>query len=241
MEARHEPRKSARHMLTRADTTARACASLSALVSTLAVVLFGCAGTISYWQAWAYLGIFSAASLLITLYLAVNDPALLKRRMHGGPIAETLASQKTIQSIAAFAFIALLAVPALDRRFHWSHVPLLAVFAGDVLTAIGFYLVFLAFKENTFTSATIDVADEQSVISTGPYAIVRHPMYAGALFLFIGTPLALASCWGLLDSAAMLALLVWRLLNEELFLLTHLRGYAYYCNNVRWRLIPGLF
>ena len=215
--------------------------SLVALVAFLGVALFACAGTIAYWQAWVYLGTFALASLLITLYLEKNDPALLERRMRGGPIAEDSPSQKVIQSLASAGFIALLCLPALDARFRWSHVPLFTIVAGDIFTALSFYSIFLVFKENTFTSAAINIAQDQRVISTGPYAIVRHPMYASAVLLFIGTPVALGSYWGILVSVAMLPVLGWRLLDEEKFLATHLPGYVDYCKKVRWRLIPGLF
>lgn len=212
-----------------------------AFVSVLGFILFTCAGTIQYWEAWVYLGFFGLASLCITLYLGKNDPALLERRMRGGPVAETSSSQKLIQSVAALGFIALLIVPALDERSRWSHLPPAAVGAGDVLALACFYFVFLAFRENTFTSATIQIAPEQRVVSTGPYALVRHPMYAGALLLFIGTPLALGSYWGLLVTIVMLPVLVWRLLDEERFLASNLGGYREYCEKVRWRLLPRVF
>src|SRR5438128_1128716 len=114
------------------------------------------------------------ASLLTTLYLMKKDPALLKRRMSGGPTAEKERTQKIIMLFTSIGFIALLIVPALDHRFGWSAVPLYVVIAGDILVAVGFYIISLVFKENTFTSATIEIAEDQTVISTGPYALVRH-------------------------------------------------------------------
>ena len=138
-------------------------------------------------------------------------------------------------------FIALLVVPALDYRFMWSNVPLYVVIAGDILTAVGFYIVFLVYKENPFSSATIEVACDQEVISTGPYAIVRHHMYAGRLLYLFGMPLALGSYWGLLVLAAVMPFLTWRLFDEERFLSKNLPGYTEYCAKVRWRLIPGVF
>jgi len=105
----------------------------------------------------------------------------------------------------------------------------------------GFYVVFIVYKENTFASATIEIAKDQKVVSTGPYAIVRHPMYAGGLSLMIGTPLALGSYWGLLAFAAMSPFLVWRIFDEERFLARNLPGYTEYREKVRWRLIPKVF
>ena len=219
----------------------RAIFSLLGFVTVLGFVLFGCAGTVGYWEGWVYLAIFGGASALITLQLARSDPALLERRMRGGPLAETQPSQKVIQSAAGLAFIALLVLPALDARFGWSHVPLAAVIAGDILTALSFYCISLVFKENTFTSSTIELSEAQYVIDSGPYALVRHPMYAAALLLFAATPLALA-CWVAFAPAGVLGvILVLRLLDEERFLTANLRGYAEYRANLRWRLIPGIF
>jgi protein-S-isoprenylcysteine O-methyltransferase Ste14 len=211
------------------------------LAVAMGLVLFVPAGTVHYWQAWAYLGVFFGASFLITLYLMKNDPDLLKRRLSAGPAAEKEKTQKIIMLFASIGFIASLVVPALDRRFMWSGVPLYMEIAGEILTAVGFYIIFLVYKENPFSSATIEISEDQKVISTGPYAFVRHPMYAGGLLLFIGTPLALGSFWGLLAFIATLPALIWRLLNEEKFLAENLPGYVEYCAKIRWRLIPGVF
>ena len=219
----------------------RAWLGLVFLALAMGVLLFLTAGTVQYWQAWTYLAVYFAASLLITLYLMKRDPALLKRRLSGGPTAEKEKTQRIIMLFASAGFIASLVVPALDHRFSWSTVPLYAVITGDLLTALCFFIMFLVFRENTFTSATIEIAEDQKVISTGPYALVRHPMYAGGSLLFIGTPLALGSYWGLLAFVAVLPALIWRLLNEEKFLAKNLPGYADYCVKVRWRLIPGVF
>lgn len=210
------------------------------LALAMSLLLFLIAGTVQYWQAWTYLAVYFAASLLITLYLMKKDPALLKRRLSGGPTAEKEKTQRIIMLFASAGFIASLVVPALDHRFAWSAVPLYAVITGDLLTALCFFIMFCVFRENTFTSATIEIAEGQKVISTGPYALVRHPMYAGGSLLFIGTPLALGSYWGLLAFVAVLPALIWRLLNEEKFLAKNLPGYAEYCARVRWRLIPGV-
>jgi len=211
------------------------------LAIAMGLLLFVPAGTLHYWQAWAYLAVFFGASLLITFYLMKKDPALLKRRLSGGPTAEKEKTQKIIMFFTTIGFIALLVVPALDYRFMWSRVPLYMTIAGDLLTALGFYIIFLVYKENTFAFATIQVARDQKVISTGPYAIVRHPMYAGGSLYLLGMPLALGSYWGLLVLATMIPILMWRLFDEEQFLFKNLPGYTEYCAKVRWRLIPGVF
>jgi len=219
----------------------RANRGLVFLAVGMALLLFVPARTLYYWQAWLYLGVFFGASLLVTLYLAQHDPALLRRRLRGGPMAEKEPTQKLIMSITMIGFLALLIVPALDHRFMWSHVPIWVVIAGDVLVALGFYIVFLVYRENTFSSATIEIAENHQVVSSGPYAIVRHPMYVGGLLLFVGTALALGSYWGLLTVAVILPALLWRLVDEERFLAKNLPGYAEYCSRVRWRMIPGAF
>ena len=146
--------------------------------------------------------------------------------------------QKLYQLLATFIFIGAMILPSLDHRFSWSAVPLPVVVAGDVLTALGFLIVFLVFKENTFTAATIAVTVDQKVVSTGPYAIVRHPMYSGALIMLFGTSLALGSWWGLLMFIPMIFTIAWRARDEERFLMKNLSGYEEYCQIVRYRLVP---
>jgi protein-S-isoprenylcysteine O-methyltransferase Ste14 len=142
---------------------------------------------------------------------------------------------------ASLGFIALLVVPALDFRFGWSVVPLGGVVVGEVLFVLGFGFIGRVYRENTFTSATIEVAQDQRVISTGPYAVVRHPMYASALLYLVGTPLALGSYWGLVALLGMLPFLIWRLLDEERLLATELPGYTHYQRKVPFRLVPGVW
>jgi protein-S-isoprenylcysteine O-methyltransferase Ste14 len=220
---------------------ARAWFSIGALALVMGALLFGAAGTIRYWEGWLYLSIFFTAAALTTLDLLRRDPALLERRMKGGPAAEARPTQRIIMMGASLGFIALLLVPALDRRFGWSRVSGYVVAIGDVLVAVGFLLIFLVYRENTYTSATIEIAENQRVISTGPYAIVRHPMYASALLYVAGTPLALGSYWGFAGLALMLPFLIWRLFDEEKMLAQNLPGYVEYQRNVRHRLIPGIW
>ena len=213
-------------------------ASLIALAVVMGLLLFVPAGTVRYWEAWVYLAIFIGASLLTSLYLIQKDPALLNRRMRGGPTAEKEPIEKIIMFFVSFGFVALLVVPALDHRFKWSSVATSVVIAGDVLIAVGFYFIFLVYKENTFTSATIEVVENQKVVSTGPYALVRHPMYASASLYLIGTSPALGSYWGLLVLVFMMPFLIWRLFDEEKFLARNLPGYVEYQKQVQHRLVP---
>ena len=223
------------------DLNARAWLALAILALVMALLLFVTAGTVRYWQAWLYLAIFFGAATLTTKFLIRKDPALLERRMRGGPSAEKRPTQKFIMLCTSLGFIALLVVPALDYRFAWSMVPRAGVLVGDALVAVGFYLIFLVYKENTFTSATIEVAADQKVVSTGPYAIVRHPMYASASLYLAGTPLALGSYWGFVPLVGTLPFLIWRLLDEERFLALNLPGYTDYQKKVRHRLVPRIW
>jgi protein-S-isoprenylcysteine O-methyltransferase Ste14 len=221
-----------------ASLNTKAWLSVAVLAVVIALMIFVPAGTVRYWQGWVYLSIFTLTSILTTIYLMKRDPALLERRMKGGPTAETRPAQKFIMLGASIGFIALIVVSALDFRFGWSRVPIGIVLIGDLLVVIGFFLVARVYRENTYSSATIEVAKDQKVISTGPYAIVRHPMYASALLYLLGTPLALGSYWGYVALAVMMIFLIWRLLDEERFLATNLPGYAEYQQRVRHRLVP---
>lgn len=220
---------------------AKAWLSVVALAAIMGLLVFGIAGTIRYWQAWVYLAIFIGLTLITTADLLQRDPALLERRMTGGPIAEQRPLQKIIMWLASTAFIALLVVPALDYRNGWSHLPRALVIVGDILVVLGFSFIMNVYRANTYTAATIQVTQNQTVISTGPYAIVRHPMYASALLYVLGTPLALGSWWGLVAVAVFIPVLVWRLLDEERMLANDLPGYSEYQQHVRYRLVPYLW
>lgn len=208
------------------------------LIIALGMLLLAPAWTLDYWQAWVYLSVFAASSALITAYLWKKDPQLLERRIRAGPGAENEKKQKWIQLQASCLFMGAMILPSLDHRFSWSAVPLPVVVTGDVFVALGFLIVLRVFKENTFTAATISVTPEQQVVSSGPYALVRHPMYSGALVLLLGTPLALASWWGLLMFIPMTLTVAWRAREEEEFLCKRLSGYQEYCQRVRYRLVP---
>ena len=225
-----------------AKLNTKAFGGLLFLLLVMAALLFVPAGTLNYWQAWAFLSVFLFAAFAITLYLRKKDPKLLERRVYAGPTAEKETSQKIIQSITALGFMAMLVLPALDHRFHWwPAVPFFASEAGDVLVGIGFLIIFVVYKENTFASATIEVASEQKVVTTGLYALVRHPMYMGAFFLLVGMPLALGSWWGLFVYILFMPALLWRIFDEEKFLAKNLRGYSEYLNKVPYRMVPYLW
>jgi len=215
-----------------------------ALIGTLRafVVLFAATflpvWTLRWWQGWACLAAFFFPASMISVWMAKHDPALLERRMKAGPKAEKEKGQKIVQGIAAVAFLADFLVPAFDHRFGWSRVPAFAAILGLLMMATGLVIAFRVAKANSYASAIIEVAEEQKVISTGPYSVVRHPLYSGALIILFGIPLALGSWWGLLVNIPLVAGIIWRLLDEERFLVRKLPGYAEYLESVRYRLVP---
>jgi protein-S-isoprenylcysteine O-methyltransferase Ste14 len=219
----------------------KAFLGLAQLTAVMGLLLFFSAGTMHYASGWIFLLVFSGAALAITLYLMRNDPELLARRVQAGPAAESRPRQKVIQGLASAAFLSVIVVPALDHRFSWSQVPVAVVVIGEILVGVGFWLVFLVFRANSFASAVIEVGIDQKVIATGPYERVRHPMYAGALVLLAGIPLALGSFWGLLTLVPFTAVIVWRLLDEEAVLSKQLPDYDAYCKKTRFRLIPHVW
>jgi protein-S-isoprenylcysteine O-methyltransferase Ste14 len=212
----------------------------SSVLGTLALgaMVFVPAGTLNYWQGWAYFGTSILASAFYTIYLAKCDPALLKRRQQTGPAYEKEPAQKIIIALIVAAFVALIALPPLDYRFGWSRVPWYVSVIADALIAFSFYFFYLVSKVNTYAAANVRVEQGQRVVDTGVYGLVRHPMYFGALFLIVGTPLALGSWWTLLLTPVFLLLLYFRIVSEETVLMRDLAGYAEYQRRVRYRLIP---
>lgn len=203
-----------------------------------AVALFWPAGTFHYWQAWVFVAVFMATTMVPSIYLAVRDPAALQRRLDGGPTAETRLVQKiVIWAVTGSAFAAFV-LSALDHRFGWSSVPVAVVVLGNVLVAVGLILAQAVVFQNSFAGASIRVEDEQPLVSTGLYGLVRHPMYFGAVLMMFGTPLALGSYWGLLVSILAVPIFGVRIADEEKMLRAELDGYDEYARKVRYRLVP---
>lgn len=207
----------------------------------IAALIFVPAGTLAYWQGWAFIAVFTISTTAIGLYLALKDPALLERRMKAGPSAETRPLQKLLITLATVGAIALPVFSVLDHRFGWSHVPARVSLLGDMLVALGLGLDLVVFRYNSYGSSTIETVAGQHVISTGPYALVRHPMYVGVLVMLAGVPLALGSYWGLAFLLLDIPILMLRILDEEAMLHRELAGYTDYTHRVRYRLFPGLW
>jgi protein-S-isoprenylcysteine O-methyltransferase Ste14 len=207
----------------------------------ITALLFAPAGTLDFWQAWLFLAVFVACMVPLGIYFVRTDPALVERRMRAGPAAEQEPVQKVAIGIVCAALLAMLIVPGFDRRWHWSGVPAWLTVVADATIVASFVIFFYVMKQNSFAAATVRVEREQTVVSTGLYGVVRHPMYMGTLPLTIAVPLALGSWWALLPVLAIVPALVWRLVDEERVLRRDLPGYAAYCARVRYRLVPGIW
>ena len=223
------------------DLAKKATEALVQYLLALAVLLFAAAWTLNYWQAWLYLAVFGGCCAAISAYLMKYDRPLLERRMKIGSKAEQQPAQKRIIRVSGLIYLAIMIFPAVDHRLGWSPVPVAASIAGEAAVALGLYIVFATFRANSFTAATVEVAEGQALADTGPYAVVRHPMYLGGLIMLLGTPLALDSALGMLLDIPMALALAWRLTDEESLLRQDLPGYEDYHRRVRWRLVPGVW
>ena len=207
-------------------------------IAAFGVLLFWPAGTFNYWQAWAFIAVFSLSTLVPSIYLLAKNPAALQRRMHAGPGAETRTVQKIIIGASFLLVPGVMVFSAFDHRFGWSNVPNTVSVIGLVLVGIGLSLSQLVVIQNGYAAATITVEDSQQIVSTGLYALVRHPLYVGVVILTAGVPLALGSWWGLLILIPCLAGLAARIRDEEKMLEEELAGYREYEQKVRYRLVP---
>jgi protein-S-isoprenylcysteine O-methyltransferase Ste14 len=200
----------------------------------------GAAATTAYWQVTVFAVVWVAGIVPILFYL-LTHPALLRRRVRGGPLAEPDPRQRIVISLLLFCVLAVFAVSLLDLGHGWSQIPIVVVLLGDLVVAAGLVLIFVVFRVNPYAASTVNVEAGQIVISTGPYALVRHPMYSGGLLLFLGSPVGLGSWWGLVFFLPILVLIILRLDDEERYLLARLPGYRDYCARVTHRLIPFLW
>jgi protein-S-isoprenylcysteine O-methyltransferase Ste14 len=209
-----------------------------AQVVILAALIFVPAWMIHYWRAWVFLIVWAVGVYAMGIYVGVKDPALMERRRKAGPTRERRPAQRVIVSLEILSFNALLVVSAVDHRFGWSCVPPFVSVIGDLLVAFGLFVVLLVFHANTYGGSSVEVVEGQTVISTGPYAIVRHPMYAAFVIMSVGVPIALGSWWGLLAVVGLIATLLWRIFDEEKLLRSDLPRYTEYTHRVPHRLVP---
>ncbi len=193
------------------------------------------AGTFNYWQVYTYFAVILIPMIFVLKYFLKNDPKFLERRTK---IAEKEKQQKLIQWINLPVFISAFIIPGLDKRFGWSDIPAVIIIGTDAVILAGYIIIFLVFRENSYASRIVEIDTGHKVISTGPYNIVRHPMYIGVLIMYLPTPMALGSYWGLIPMALLPVTLVLRILNEEKVLRENLEGYDEYCQKTKYRLIP---
>jgi len=201
------------------------------------LVLFLSAGSLKFWQGWVWLAIISAMTLFITAFFIKRNPGLLNRRMK----VKEKEPQPGIVKILSFLSLLIYVVPGFDYRHQWSAVPVWLVISANALVLLGYVLIFIAFKENSYASPVIQVEQDQQVIQTGPYAVVRHPMYTGLLLMQLCTPLALGSYWALISAVLFIPVIIFRIKKEEEVMLRDLPAYKDYLNKTRYRLIPGIW
>jgi protein-S-isoprenylcysteine O-methyltransferase Ste14 len=204
-------------------------------------LLFGAAGTLEWGAGWAWMFLMFAGGGVVTVLIAQRDPALLAERMHSPMQPDQPLWDKLFLVAMGALWCAWLVLMGLDAvRFRWSVMPLWLASVGAALVAISFWLVARVFLANTFLAPVVKIQKERGhrVISSGPYAIVRHPLYAAACIMIPASALVLGSWWGLAFSVLLLAGIVWRTVMEERELVAHLEGYAQYAQRVRYRLVP---
>ena len=207
-------------------------------VPIMALMIILPSGRWNYWQGWMYLLTMIIPMFFMFAYLLKNDPALLQRRMHK---REKEAVQREIVSLTYLYFLTAFILPGLDVRFGWSHVqPFISIIADAIFFA-GYMIFFWVLATNSFVSRVVEVESNQRVICTGPYALVRHPMYTGDIIMYLASPVALGSYWALLPAVLIVPLLIARIYNEEQVLLRDLSGYKEYKQLVVFRLIPGVW
>lgn len=202
------------------------------------LMLFLPAGSLNFWQAWVFMAVLFVPVIFVVSYFLKHDPALLVRRMQ---FKEKEVRQKLIIKLANLFFFIGFLIPGFDYRYGWSNVPVWLVILSDVVIFLGYAIVFFVFKENSYTSRIIEVQKGQKLITTGPYSVVRHPMYVGVILMYLFMPLALGSYWAMIFFVPVIALILARTMDEERVLLKGLKGYKEYAKKVRYRLIPGVW
>jgi protein-S-isoprenylcysteine O-methyltransferase Ste14 len=204
----------------------------------LPLLFLATGGSLAWSEAWVYCAIILVPMTLFATWMGQRDPAFFERRLK---VQERERTQRGIQIAGVPVFLAWFVVPGLDYRFGWSEVPLTATVIALVLSLAGYLMVLRVFVENRWAGRTVETWNDQKVVDTGPYAIVRHPMYFGTIVLFHATPIALGSWWGVLAALAITPLLVLRIKNEEKVLVDELPGYENYRKKVRYRLVPFIW
>jgi protein-S-isoprenylcysteine O-methyltransferase Ste14 len=218
--------------------------ALSALIkftfglALVGALLFLPAGSLAFFNAWLFIGLLFVPMLILGIVLLVKSPDLLKKRLDA---KEKQNAQKGVVAISALLFLAGFIVAGLDFRFGWSHMPAWAVAVASAILLISYALYCEVMRENAYLSRTIEVQENQKVVDTGLYGIVRHPMYAVTVWLFLAIPIVLGSWWSLLCFLPYIIVIAIRIQNEEKVLEAGLDGYTEYKKRVKYRLIPFIW
>lgn len=199
------------------------------------VLLFLPAGGFGYTNGWLFIGLLFIPMLLLGIVMLIKSPSLLEKRLNAKEKEKT---QKGVVAVSGLLFVVGFVIAGLDYRFGWSKMPTWVVVTASVLLITSYALYTEVMRENAYLSRTIEVQDNQKVVSTGLYGIVRHPMYAVTVWLFLSIPITLGSWWSLLCFLPYLAVIVIRIINEEKVLEAGLEGYSDYKKKVKYRLIP---
>ena len=201
-------------------------------------LLFLPAGSFRYPNAWLFIGLLFIPMLILGFVLFIKAPALLEKRLNAKEKEKT---QKGVVALSALLFLAGFIVAGLDFRHGWSHIPLWGVIIASVVLLISYALYGEVMRENAYLSRTIEVQEDQKVIDTGLYGIVRHPMYAVTIWLFLSIPVVLGSLWSLLCFLPYVAVIAIRIRNEEKVLEAELSGYPEYKKRVKYRIFPFIW
>lgn len=204
----------------------------------LCLMFFLPARTLNFWEAWVYIGIVFITAAFVIKYFLNRDPEFLERRIR---TKEKVKEQRIIIRFGWFLFLPSFILPGFDKYYEWSEIPVGIIIVSDILVFLGYLIVIRVFKENSYASRVVEINTLQKVISTGPYAIVRHPMYSGVLLMYGFTPLALGSWWALIGSFFLFVIIIARIFSEEKFLVENLSGYKEYLDKIKYRIIPGIW
>lgn len=204
----------------------------------LSAIFFGAAGTLAYWQAWVYLLVLFTPMFFLIHYLAKNDPGLMERRLQ---TRERETRQQWLVLAAAVFLLAAFVLPGIDVRLGWSRVHPLVSLGAVVVVGFSYAFYFLVLKTNSYAARTVKTEEQQTLATSGPYALVRHPMYLAFILMYVFSPLALGSWWGILPTLLLPPVMAGRILNEEQILQRELKGYTEYMQKTKYRLFPGLW
>lgn len=218
------------------------------LISTLTkylagVLLFGAlifapAGTLNWMNGWLMMGILFIPMMVMGIVMFCSAPELLTKRLKN---KEERTTQKGVVALSGLLFIASFLVAAFNYRYHWHTIPSIVPYIASIIFLIGYALYAEVLRENAWLSRTIEVQENQSVVSTGLYGIVRHPMYMATVLMYLAMPLVLGSLIAFAIMLLYIPIIIRRINDEEQLLRTQLKGYSEYCTQVRWRLIPYIY